>query len=139
MKIVFSLLVGVASLGVSAETFTLLIFEPEASYRERSNPKSPYWKDFSEYASGMEAAGILRGGTAFSTGSEVKSVKVGKSDTSLRDGVHSRQDDILGGYLSIDVPDMATAVAWAKKAPRSYSLHIEVRPSQPNPAMGMKN
>ena len=138
MKVLFTSLLALTTLSARAEIFTLLIYEPESSFRLRTDQKSSYWADFSEYASKLQAAGILRGGTAFVDGPTVKHVKVSKDSVQVKDGAFIKKADILGGYLSIDVVDMEQAITWAKKAPANYGLHIDVRPSQVNPTMGMK-
>lgn len=138
MKSFLGLALLLGSLSAKAENFTLLIYETAAAIQERSDPSNKYWQDFNQYAGSLQAAGVLRGGTAFKTGEEVRTIRLSQGKQSVSTGAHVKSKDVLGGYLIIDVANIDAAVTWAKKAPARDGLHIEVRPSQINPTMNMK-
>lgn len=138
MKKVLMLGLLLTSLSAQADNFTLLIYETAAAIKERSDPSNKYWQDFNQYAGSLQAAGVLRGGTAFKTGDDVRTVRLSQAKESVSTGAHANSKDVLGGYLIIDVADLDAAITWAKKAPARDGLHIEVRPSQINPTMNMK-
>lgn len=126
------------SIEARGEVFTLLIYEPEKSFTLRTDAKSSYWQDFSNFAGDMQKAGILRGGTAFLAGNSAQYVEVGTKGSKVKKGVFGQNKDILSGYLSIDVENMGQALEWARKAPGQYGLKVEIRPSQANPTMKMQ-
>jgi hypothetical protein len=132
----FALLLG--TLSAKADNFTLLIYETAASIQARNDPSNRYWQDFNQYAGNLQSAGVLRGGSAFKTGQEVRTVRLVEGTQSVSTGAHAKSNDVLGGYLVIEVADLDAAVSWAKRAPARDGLHIEVRPSQINPTMNMK-
>ncbi len=138
MKTFLSFALLLVSLSARAENFTLLIYETTAAIQERNDPSNKYWQDFNQYAGNLQGAGVLRGGTAFKTGDEVRIVRLAQGKQSVSKGTHAKSSDVLGGYLIIDVADLDAAISWAKKAPERDGLHIEVRPSQINPTMSMK-
>jgi hypothetical protein len=58
------------------------------------------------------------------------------SATTLRDGGNRIQDgpfaetkESLGGYMTIEVSDLDTAISWAKKCPMAKYGAIEIRPT----------
>lgn len=49
----------------------------------------------------------------------------------VHDGPFAETREQLGGYYIIDVPDMDTALEWAKKCPGAQWGSVEVRPYHP--------
>jgi len=50
------------------------------------------------------------------------------------DGPYSETREQLGGYFTLEVPDMATALHWAARCPGAAHGTIEVRPLMAMPA-----
>ena len=111
--------------------YLLLINEDESIY------------EGDEGASRMEAtlAGHMKlieelqsGGIEFS-GNRLKSADTATTlvyenggDPVLRDGPFAETHEELGGYYLIDVPDLDTAIAWARRIPIPGRGAVEVRP-----------
>lgn len=119
-----------------AELYTLLIYETPQSYQMRADTKkmNDYWEAFSNYTGLLQKDGVLRGGSAFKN-DNVQHVNALKKSVTTKSGTYERSSLVLGGYLTIDVPDMQTAVKYAQKVP-SGSL-VEIRAPQENPLMSM--
>lgn len=84
-----------------AADYTILIYETPADLALRSAPGEAgkaYWAGYAGYGTALSEAHVLRGGAAL-----VPSA--------------TASGPVLSGYFVIDVPDAATAAAWAAKAP----------------------
>jgi hypothetical protein len=46
----------------------------------------------------------------------------------VHDGPYADTKEQLGGYFTIDVPDLDEAIAWARRCPSSKYGAIEIRP-----------
>src|SRR6266540_1082690 len=60
--------------------------------------------------------------------SAAKVVRIKDGETSVRDGGLGDPDEPLTGLYVIDVPDIETALSWAKRNPAARLGAIEVRP-----------
>ncbi|MEL6586641.1 MAG: YciI family protein [Pseudomonadota bacterium] len=52
-----------------------------------------------------------------------------EGETRIQDGPFAETKETLGGFFSIDVPDLDAALAWAKKCPAAQHGKIEIRAS----------
>lgn len=125
-----------ASTQARAELYTLLIYETPQSYQLRADAKkmNAYWEAFSNYTGLLQKEGVLRGGSAFKN-ENIQHVNALQKSVTTKSGTFERSALVLGGYLTIDVPDMQTAVKYAQKVPPG-SL-VEIRAPQENPLMSM--
>jgi hypothetical protein len=57
-------------------------------------------------------------------------VRVRDREIVTTDGPYVEGKEHIGGFWIIDVPDLDSALAWARKAARATTLPIEVRPFQ---------
>ncbi len=48
-------------------------------------------------------------------------------------GPFADNEEILGGYVILDVPDLDTALAWAARVPFVTAGSVEIRPVLPPP------
>ncbi|MFO1036708.1 MAG: YciI family protein [Geminicoccaceae bacterium] len=119
---------------LSAEPFTILIYESDPDLAARTDPAraKDYWASYAAFAGAMQQAGILKGGQALRWGDDARTVRVGGSVTNGPVAVAAEQ---LGGYFMIDVPDLDAALSWAARAPAAATGAVEVRPAHPAPAM----
>ena len=102
-------------------------------YSEETGPPSPEesQKMMDAYgAFGKEAAdrGVLLGGEALEATSTATTVRVRDGETLTTDGPFAETKEVLGGYYTIDVPDLDSALKWAAKVPNVGYGSIEVRP-----------
>lgn len=82
------------------------------------------------YTQALKDAGVYLGGHALQptlTASTVRGAKV-------LHGPFAETQEQLGGFYLIDVADLDTAIAWAKKCPGAQIGGIEVRPIMMMPA-----
>jgi hypothetical protein len=120
----------------AAQEFTLIIYEPPSALAARTDPAraEAYWGSFNAFAGQLAQAGVLRGGSALSeTDARTIDRRGGRAGARVQRGSQT------GGYLIIDVADMAEASRWAAQMPGlDAGTVVEVRPHRPNPMMAMR-
>ncbi len=139
MKLRIAALAGfLLVLGATArsEPYTLFIYEsPEQlALRSASGDAAAYWNAYDAFGKELAAAGVLRGGSALTTGAAV--ALLGGDEDAPASPV-ARSGRPLGGYFQIDVATDAEAIAWAAKLPAAGSGLVEVRAGYPVPGMSM--
>jgi len=130
---------AIPSLPAVAEPYTLLIFEDpgQLALRPASGAAaSAYWRGYESFGKALADAGVLRGGSALTTGSAVAIVGQAGPATGPEHPV-ARSGLPLGGYFQIDVATDAEAIAWAGKAPVAGAGVVEVRAGYAVPDMSM--
>ena len=77
----------------------------------------------------LQAAGVdFSGNRLKSAATATTLVYEGGGEPVLRDGAFAETHEELGGYYLIDVDDLDTAIAWARKIPIPGRGAVEVRP-----------
>ena len=139
MKRMISLAAAAAlsTLPTQAEPYTLLIYETEAQLGLRpgsSDATAAYWQAYDVFGKQLAAAGVLRGGSALTSGAPVALLAAGKPEDAAT--AYATAPLALGGYFQIDVPSDAEAIAWAGRMPVIDGV-VEVRAGYPVPGMAM--
>lgn len=106
--------------------YALIIYEGEDDFQARSDParQAAYWQGWTAYSEAVKSAGILRGGAGLQgpdTGTTLRNGHV-------QDGPYADAKEQLGGFYTIDVPDLDTAMQWARRIPVTKTGVVEVRP-----------
>jgi len=112
--------------------FAILILESAHDFASRTNERAPgYWDAWKSYMAALNAAGIETGGAALQ-GPETSTVlRVADGRRLVQDGPYADTKEQLGGFLTIDVPDLDQALHWAALCPAASSGAVEVRPVLP--------
>ncbi len=76
----------------------------------------------------LNAAGVAWSGARLQSAGSATTVRTDGSAQTLHDGPFAETKEHLGGYYLIDVPDLDSAIAWAKKIPMPGKGSVEVRP-----------
>jgi hypothetical protein len=121
----------------AAAPYTLFIYETsdQLALRAADQPATAaYWEAYDVFGKSLAAAGVLRGGSALTTGAPVSQVSAG--DPVAATAPYAASALALGGYFQIEVPTEADAIAWARKMPVVDGV-IEVRAGYPVPGMAM--
>ncbi|MEM7440544.1 MAG: YciI family protein [Pseudomonadota bacterium] len=82
---------------------------------------------FGAYIGALKEAGILAGVDWLQPVSTATTISEGGNR--IQDGPYAETKETLGGYMTIDVPDLDTAISWAKKCPIAKFGAVEIRPS----------
>ena len=130
-------LAALAALPAQAAPYTLFIYESadQLALRPGSDADTrAYWAAYDVFGKDLAAAGVLRGGSALSTGAPLSQVVSGTATDAA--APYAASALALGGYFQIDVPADADAITWAGKMPVVDGL-VEVRAGYPVPGMAM--
>ncbi len=84
---------------------------------------------FDDYASALDRAGALVSAEMLQPIAETTTVVSVGGDLVVSTSPPSPSDDPLAGSVVIDVPDLATAIEWAERAPSAAWGRVEIRPS----------
>ncbi len=97
---------------------------------ECGDPAGPDPAEFMKFDQEITEAGVVVGGFALE-GPET-AVRVSADSTSeellVTSGPFAETGEFVGGSYVIEVADIDTAIAWAKKSPGARAGHIEIRP-----------
>ena len=104
--------------------FALLLYEDDAARIAKSQDEVAVCV---AYADAMEKAGILRGGERLRPAATAATLRIGDAGARVLDGPYAEVKEQLGGFHLIDVPDLDTALAWARRCPTAQRGRVEVR------------
>lgn len=106
--------------------YALIIYEGENDFQARNDParRSAYWEGWKAYSEAVKAAGILRGGAGLELPETATTLRNGH----VQDGPYADAKEQLGGFYRIEVPDLDTAMQWARRIPVTATGCVEVRP-----------
>ncbi|SFR83508.1 Uncharacterized conserved protein [Agromyces sp. CF514] len=117
--------------------YTLLLHYPEMTADELGPEALEQGQEaFTSYAATLHSAGVLIGAEVLQPSSNTTTLRSegdgrgGATGIRIQDGPFADTKDQLGGTFVIDVPDLDTAIEWAKQAPSmDYGAGgVEVRP-----------
>lgn len=117
----------------TAMQYMILFYETQADYDTRGTRESNpgYWGAWGAYIGAIAEAGVMVGGAALHGPETGTTVRIAGGERHVQDGPVAGIKEQLGGYVTIDVPDLDTAIAWAARAPSSITGATEVRPVLP--------
>jgi hypothetical protein len=105
----------------------VLIYEPDRTTR---SPKE--WAEmmpaYMAYTEGLQAAGVLRGGSALSDTGSATTVRVRDGKRTITDGPFAETKEFLGGYYLLECATLDQALEHAAACPGAPRGSIEVRP-----------
>lgn len=111
--------------------YTLLLHYPEMTAEELGAEALEQGQQaFTSYAATLHSAGVLIGAEVLQHSTSTTTLRAVDGAVQVQDGPFADTKDQLGGTFVIDVPDLDTAIEWAKRAPSmDYGAGgIEVRP-----------
>ncbi|MCU0856171.1 MAG: YciI family protein [Rhodobacteraceae bacterium] len=113
--------------------YMILCFETAEDFARRDNPETAgaYWAGWSAYGAALAQAGVMVGGAGLLPPSAATTVRIRNEARDVQDGPYADAKEQLGGYFTIEVPDLDTALDWAAKAPSAATASAEVRPVMP--------
>ncbi|MEM8729379.1 MAG: YciI family protein, partial [Pseudomonadota bacterium] len=82
---------------------------------------------FGAYIGALKEAGILVATDWLQPVSAATTVSDGGNR--IQDGPFAESKETLGGYMTIEVPDLDTAISWAKTCPMAKYGAVEIRPT----------
>ena len=109
--------------------YLLSIYQPDG---ETPAPEllEKVMRDMNALIQEAKAAGVWVFNGGLHPASTATVVRVRRGDVLITDGPFAEGKEHIGGFLVIKVPDLDSALEWARKAARVITLPIEVRPFQ---------
>ncbi|MEO1056482.1 MAG: YciI family protein [Actinomycetota bacterium] len=87
--------------------------------------------DVAAHQQEMHDAGVWVFYGALTDASSATVVRADQQTVSMTDGPYAEAKEQIGGFTVIDVPDLDTALEWARKGAAACTWPVEVRPFLP--------
>ena len=115
----------------------LLVYETPEDFAARTDPEksAAYLAAWPPYAGALYAAGLVLSGAGLEHPDTATTIRPTANGPLVQDGPFPETREQLGGYFLLEVPDMETALDWAKKCPVGIGGRVEVRPALVPPAL----
>lgn len=107
--------------------YMLVFNETVENFARRSSPDYAAYRDAWQAYVG-EMGPLILAGEALQPPETGTTVRIRDGRTLVQDGPTPDSKEGLGGFVIIDVPDLDTALAWAKKAPCVQMGSVSVVP-----------
>lgn len=110
--------------------YTLLLHYPEMS-AEDLGPEAlaAGMAAFQAYAKALDDAGVLESAEILQQSGATTTVTLVDGELRVQDGPFADTKEQLGGTFVVEVPDLDTAIEWARQAPSVSWGHLEIRPT----------
>jgi hypothetical protein len=99
----------------------------------RSGQDAAYWPAWMAYVTALQASGLVVSGNGLQPPATGTLLRLRDGKRVVQDGPYADTKEQLGGYFILEVPDMATAMEWAARAPNAGRGTVELRPVLPPP------
>jgi hypothetical protein len=110
--------------------YTLLLHYPEPTAEELGpEALTEGMRAFQAYATELDEAGVLASAEVLQQSNATTTVTLANGQFVVQDGPFADTKEQLGGTFVIDVPDLDSAIEWARRAPSVSWGHIEIRPT----------
>jgi hypothetical protein len=115
--------------------YALLFAEPASEMAKRNDPAaaSAYWGAWMSYMTAMREAGVMQGGQGLEPAPLATTLRLRDGQRHVQDGPYADTKEQLGGFVTLEVPDLDTALEWAARSPAAAVGAVEVRPVMPPP------
>ena len=116
--------------------YTLLIYENSAGFALRNDPdkQQSYWAAWPAYTKALQEAGVMAGGAGLEPPGTATTVRLQSGKRHVQDGPYADTKEQLGGFYTIDVPNLDVALEWAARVPAAPGSYVELRPNLVVPA-----
>jgi hypothetical protein len=114
-----------------AEQFMLMFYENEAevaAQRDNAERTGPYWEAWNAYVNELYGSGVVLRGDPLKPASTATTVRLEGGKRLVQNGPAAATEELLGGYVVIEVPDLEAALTWAERSPAATFGAVEVRP-----------
>jgi hypothetical protein len=112
--------------------YTLLFYLDQSQFAARTDPtqREAFWGSFEAYVKTLQEAGVMVSGAGLRAPEAATTVRpAGRPEHRVQDGPYADTKEQLGGFLTLDVPDLDSALEWANRCPARVSSAVEVRPN----------
>jgi hypothetical protein len=111
--------------------YTLLFHQSPDEFAARTDPKrsEAFFRSFSPYLQAIKDAGIYVNGAGLVPPESTTTVRLRDGQRIVQDGPFADTKEQIGGFITLEVPDLDAALAWAARFPMGPEGGVEVRPS----------
>lgn len=106
----------------------LLRHDPALSPAEGTPEHDAEMAAWGEVMGELGGSGALLAAQGLDTEATATTVRTRGGEAIVTDGPFAETKELFFSYITIDVPDLDAALAWAKKMPNVTSGSVEVRP-----------
>jgi hypothetical protein len=116
--------------------YSLMIYQSPAQFAARSDParRDANQAAFGQFVGALHEAGILVTTLGIEGPETAATVRPGNGTPRMQQGPYAETKEQLGGLCVIEVPDLDSAIAWARRAPFDHCGPVEVRPTRVVPS-----
>jgi hypothetical protein len=116
--------------------YSLMIYQTPAQFAARTDAarREANQAAFGQFVGALHEAGILVTTLGIEPPETGATVRGGDAAPRVQKGPYANTNEQLGGLCVIDVPDLDSAIAWARRAPFDHCGPIEVRPTRVVPS-----
>jgi hypothetical protein len=109
--------------------YMLMFYETQDDFDRRSSRdhSQPYWAGWMSYVQSMHASGLVKSGAGLQPPATATTLRSTGGKRHVQDGPFADTKEQLAGFFVIDVPDLDTALAWARRCPSAQRGRVEVR------------
>jgi len=112
--------------------YTILIYETAEDFAIRKDPdpkkQEAYWSVWPAYTKVLKEAGVYVGGAGLQPPETATTIRFNGDQRQVQDGPYADAKEQLGGFYTINTPDLDTALDWAARCPHTPGRVVEVRP-----------
>ena len=109
--------------------YMLLIFASEAARQGVSKADDDQMlAAYGAYTQALIKAGAMVGGERLRPSATATTVRISGGKTKVVNGPYAETKEQLGGYYTIEAPDLDAALSWAARCPAASHGAVEVRP-----------
>jgi hypothetical protein len=114
--------------------YMLLIYDEESFFaRLPAKEHGELMTAFGNFTESLRKSGAYVAGHRLSPVATATTVRKGAKDMKVADGPFAETKEQLGGFYTIEAPDLDAALKWAKQCPGAWYGAVEVRPIMENP------
>ena len=110
--------------------YTFLLFTNPADFADMTPEDWAKEKEvYGAYIGALQEAGVFIDTDWLHPADTATTVSLAGGTEMVQDGPFADTKETLGGFFTVDVPDLDAALAWAKKCPAAQYGKVEVRAS----------
>ena len=110
--------------------YTFLLYSKPADFAHMTPEDWAREKEvYGAYIGALQEAGVFVDTDWLHPADTATTVSMEDGEYRIQDGPFAETKETLGGFFAIDVPDLDTALEWAKKCPAAKYGKVEVRSS----------
>ena len=109
--------------------YIILTYESAAALQSRGGAEQAgYWGAWRAYTQALQQSGVMTGGAPLQPPDTGTTLRLRNGARQVQDGPYADTKEQLGGYFTVEVPDLDQALSWAARCPGASHGAIEVRP-----------